>query len=101
MINNPPATKRDVTMLREWIARPDLGGIAFSGDDLDLNGKSVYDAAFLDDLTIIHNRSGENDPLTKLLAGPVFDRCERVLRLFRVSQLPSSCLNMGWNPYKI
>jgi hypothetical protein len=75
MLNTPQARKRDVAMLKGWISRPDLGGgIAFSGDDLSPAGKNVYD----------NIRDGESDPFTRILAGPVFHGCERLLRCMKV-----------------
>lgn len=85
IINLPQARKRDVNMLKDWISRPDLGGIAFSGDDLCPVGKSVYDDMYSEDLTILNNRAGENDPFTRFLAGPVFHGFERIWRYFKVS----------------
>jgi hypothetical protein len=85
MLNTPQARKRDVAMLKGWISRPDLGGgIAFSGDDLSPAGKNVYDNIFADDIMILNNRDGESDPFTRILAGPVFHGCERLLRCMKV-----------------
>jgi hypothetical protein len=84
--NMPQARNRDLTMLREWISRPDLGGgIAFSGNDLNLGGGSVYDEKHLNDLMTLTNRIGENDPFTRFLAGPVFHKFERIWRHVKVS----------------
>jgi hypothetical protein len=81
------AKKRDLLMLREWISRPDLGGgIAFSGNDLNLEEGSVYDDKYSNDLITLTNRSGEDDPFTRLLAGPVFHRLEKIWRHFKVSR---------------
>ncbi|KAH6713001.1 hypothetical protein BKA61DRAFT_675254 [Leptodontidium sp. MPI-SDFR-AT-0119] len=83
IVNLPETRKRDVKMLRDRISRRDLGGIPFSGSDLYHAGKTVYDDMFVNDLTILKNRAGENDHFTRFLAGPVFHGCERVLRLFK------------------
>jgi hypothetical protein len=81
----PQARNRDLTMLREWISRPDLGGgIAFSGNDLNLAGGSVYDEKYSSDLMTLTNRIGENDLFTRFLAGPVFHKLERIWRYFKV-----------------
>lgn len=82
----PQAEKRDVDMLKDWISRPDLEGIGFSGDDLYQRGNSVYGDMFLDDLTILNRTRGENDPLTRFLAGPAFHAMERLWRILKVSQ---------------
>jgi hypothetical protein len=87
IINLPQARKRDANMLKDWISRPDLGGIAFSGDDLCPVGKSVYDDIRSQDLMILNNRAGENDPFTRYLAGPVFHGFERIWRFFKVSPI--------------
>jgi len=85
ILNKPQARKRDVTMLKDWISRPDLGGgIPFSGDDLSPLKKNVYDDTFVDDIMILNNRAGESDPFTRMLAGPVFHGCEKVLRYMKV-----------------
>lgn len=84
--SKPQARNRDLTMLREWINRPDLGGgIAFSGNDLNLGGGSVYDDRYSDDLMNLTGCVGENDPFTRLLAGSVFHKFEKVWRYFKVS----------------
>jgi hypothetical protein len=84
----PQARKRDVALLREWISRPDLGGgIAFSGDDLNGNGRTAYDEIYSHDLIALHHRVGENDPFTRFLSGPVFHMFERYCRYFKVSLL--------------
>jgi hypothetical protein len=85
MLNTPQARKRDVTMLKNWISRPDLGGgIPFSGDDLSPVGKNVYDNVFADDIMILKDRDGESDPFTRILAGPVFHGLEKLLRYMKV-----------------
>jgi len=74
-------------MLKEWISRPDLGGgIPFSGRDLNPKLKHVYDDSYADDIMILNNRAGESDLFTQMLAGPVFHRCEKVLRYIKVRQ---------------
>lgn len=86
ILNLPGTRWRDVVMLRDWIARPDLGGgIPFSGKDLYLGGTRVYDDACENDLMLLKNWAGENDHFDKFLAGPVFHGCEKVLRFFKVS----------------
>jgi hypothetical protein len=85
MLNTPQARKRDVTMFKNWISRPDLGGgIPFSGDDLSPVGKNVYDDTFADDIMILKNRDGESDTFTRILAGPVFHGLEKLLRCMKV-----------------
>ena len=87
----PDARKRDVALLKEWISRPDLGGgIVFSGDDLNMKGKTAYDEIYSLDLITLQHRVGENDPFTRFLLGPVFHRLERFWRYFRVGQTISS-----------
>jgi hypothetical protein len=87
ILNRPQARKRDVSMLKDWISRPDLGGgIPFSGEDLSPDGENVYNDTFANDLMILNNRAGESDPFTRMLAGPVFHRCEKALRWMKVSQ---------------
>jgi len=84
--SKPQARTRDLTMLREWISRPDLGGgIAFSGNDLNLGGGSVYDDEYRNDLIVLDCHVGENDPFTQLLAGPVFHKLEKFWRYLKVS----------------
>ena len=91
IINRPQARQRDVTMLKEYISRPDLGGgIPFSGNDLNPIGNGVYDNTSQDELTILNNRAGENDHFTRLLAGPVFHGVERILRHIKVSNSVST-----------
>ena len=86
IITKPQARNRDLAMLRNWISRPDLGGgIAFSGDDLNIGGGSVYDDKYADDLMALNSRVGENDSFTQLLAGPVFHNFERFWRYLKVS----------------
>jgi hypothetical protein len=85
ILNKPQARERDVTMLKDWISRPDLGGgVPFSGDDLSPVVKNVYDDTFAGDTMILNNRAGESDPFTRLLAGPVFHGCEKALRCMKV-----------------
>jgi hypothetical protein len=85
MLNTPQARKRDITMLKNWISRPDLGGgIPFSGDDLSPVGKNVYDDTFADDIMILKDRDGESDPFTRILAGPVFHGLEKLVRYMKV-----------------
>lgn len=92
----PQPRKRDVTMLKEWISREDLGGgIVFSGDDLSPLVKTVYDDAYLNDLMIINNRAGENDSFTKFLSGPVFYLFERLWRYTKVSEFRTSFDNVA------
>lgn len=86
MINLPKARKREIAVLRDWIKTPDQGGgILFSGEDLSPVRRSSYDDSFSTDLMILHNRVGEKDLFTRFLAGPVLDRLERVLEIFKVS----------------
>jgi hypothetical protein len=73
-------------MLRDWIARRDLGGgLEFTGDDLGPVESSTYQDVFSGDLITTSHRLGEDDMFTRLLAGPVFHGLERVLRYFKVS----------------
>lgn len=85
ILNKPQARERDVTMLKDWISCPDLGGgIPFSGDDLSPVAKNVYDNTFASDTMILNDRGGESDPLTRMLAGPVFHAVEKALRFMKV-----------------
>ncbi|KAH8685800.1 hypothetical protein BGZ60DRAFT_523079 [Tricladium varicosporioides] len=71
----------EALLLKDWILRPDLGGgISFSGKDLGPK-TSVYNE--VEDLLTLNPHTGENDLFTRFLTGPVFDRAERVLRVFR------------------
>ncbi|TVY57299.1 hypothetical protein LSUE1_G009182 [Lachnellula suecica] len=82
--NIPQARRRDVSMLKEWISRPDLGGgLLFSGGDLNPPGRPVYQNEHSDDLMTLSRRAGENDPFTRLLSGPVFHGFDRLWRLFK------------------
>jgi hypothetical protein len=82
----PQPKENEVKLLREWIARPDLGGgCGFIGHDLGPESPTVYDAEFQEDLMVIVDRGGEDDGLTKLLTGPVFSVFDWIVRRFTVS----------------
>ncbi|KAG9231967.1 hypothetical protein BJ875DRAFT_443610 [Amylocarpus encephaloides] len=84
MANKPRARNRDVSLLRSWIQRPDLGGgLEVSGCDLHPMETSVYEPIHSDDLISLGYRLGENDFFTRLLLGPVFHKLERRLRRFK------------------
>jgi hypothetical protein len=78
--------EKEVSLLREWIARPDLGGgCGFIGRDLGPLHPTVYDEEFQDDLMVLIDRRGEDDALTRLLTGPILHAFDWVVRRFKVS----------------
>lgn len=65
--------KSELDLLRTWIESPHLGGgCGFLGRDLaGAVRASVYDENYLGDLMLLVNKRGEDDILTRFLAGPV------------------------------
>lgn len=83
----PQPTAGDFHRLKEFIARPDLGGgCCFVGDDLDVcSSSNVYSEENEHDLVTLAKTPGEDDVFTRLLAGPVANVYFRLFHRLKVS----------------
>jgi hypothetical protein len=78
----------DISLLREWIEKPSLGGgCGFFGLDLGTESPTVYDDQYKNDLMRVVGTRGEDDPFTKLITGRLFYIFDNILQFFKVSRI--------------
>ncbi|KAH8589305.1 hypothetical protein B0O99DRAFT_692540 [Bisporella sp. PMI_857] len=74
----------DISLLREWIEKPSLGGgCGFFGLDLGTESPTVYDDQYKNDLMRVVGTRGEDDPFTKLITGRLFYIFDNILQFFK------------------